>query len=383
MIPRAPALRADYDPRQHPAVLSSHRADTWLLGALGLLLGLGLLMVLDASFFLGRELYGNPWSLAGRQLGFACIAAAEVAILTRIRSELFTRIAYPMLFVAVLLLIAVLIPGLGQMRNGARRWLAIGVLPFQPSEFAKVAMVLYLARSLARKEDRMHSFTSGVLPHLLVAAVPVVLLLLEPDFGGAVMILALTFAMLFVGGARFAHLGTMVAAVAPVAIWLVWATPYRLARVLGFLDPFADARGGGFQLVQSFLAFGNGGVAGVGLGAGKQKLFYLPEGHTDFIFAILGESLGFLGAVFVLACFGAVAWRGFAIAARSLDRFSSLLAFGITFLLVTQAILNIGVVTGLMPTKGMPLPLLSYGGSSMLATGLLAGILLSLSRETR
>ncbi|MFP6662604.1 MAG: FtsW/RodA/SpoVE family cell cycle protein [Deltaproteobacteria bacterium] len=241
----------------------------------------------------------------------------------------------------------------------------------------------YRVAMLARKEERMQSFTSGVLPHLLVAAVPVGLLLLEPDFGGAVMILTLTFAMLFVGGARVAHLGAMVAAVAPVAVWLVWATPYRLARVLGFLDPFADARGGGFQLVQSFLAFGNGGVTGVGLGSGKQKLFYLPEGHTDFIFAILGESLGLLGAVFVLVCFGAVAWRGFAVAARSLDRFSSLLAFGITFLLVTQAILNIGVVTGLLPTKGMPLPLLSYGGSSMLTTGLLAGILLSLSRETR
>ena len=269
------------------------------------------------------------------------------------------------------------------MRNGARRWLSLGLMSFQPSELAKVAMVLYMAHSLARKQERMSSFSYGVLPHLIVAAVPAGLLLLEPDFGTAGLLLALVFGMLFVGGARLHHLAGLVLLVVPPAFWLIWSSPYRWKRVLGFLDPFADPEGKGFQLVQSFLAFGNGGITGVGLGAGKQKLFWIPEGHTDFIFALLGESLGLLGALFVLCCFGVIAFRGFSVAARSIDRFSSLLAFGVTFLLVLQALLNIAVVLGVVPTKGMPLPLLSYGGSSMLTTGILVGILLSLSRETR
>jgi cell division protein FtsW len=376
-------MRPSYDLGQRPAVLATHRVDRWLLGALGLLVALGLLLVLDASFFVGAEMYGDPYAIARRQLGFAMVAAAEAALLTRVRSDVFRKLAYPALIIVLLLLVAVLIPGIGQVRNGARRWISLGFMAFQPSELAKVAMVLYLAHSLARKEKRIGSFSYGVAPHLIVAALPAGLLLLEPDFGTAGLLVALVFAMLFVAGARLGHLAGLVLMVVPPAFWLVWSSTYRWNRVVGFLDPFADPRGNGFQLVQSFLAFGNGGVTGVGLGAGKQKLFWIPEGHTDFIFALLGESLGLLGAVFVLCCFGMIAFRGFAIAARSLDRFSSLLAFGVTFLLVAQAVLNIAVVLGVVPTKGMPLPLLSYGGSSMLTTGLLAGILLSLSRETR
>ena len=383
MISRDLPRRDLYEMRQRPAVLATHRIDPWLLGTLALLLALGLVLVWDASFFLAEELYGDPYAIARKQLGFAMVGGALAAVLSRVPSDVYRRFAYPMLLVAILLLAAVLVPDLGQIRNGARRWLSLGFLSFQPSEFAKLAMVLYLAHSLARKEKRMGSFVDGVLPHLLVAFVPVSLLLLEPDFGAAALFIILTFAMLFVGGARPMHLFGQVFAVLPVAFWLIWATPYRRARVLAFLDPFADPQGIGFQLVQSFLAFGNGGVTGVGLGGGSQKLFYLPEGHTDFIFALLGESLGLLGALFVLVCFAGVAWKGFSIAARSLDRFSSLLAFGVTFLLVTQAALNVAVVTGLLPTKGLPLPLLSYGGTSMLITGVLAGILLGLSRETR
>ena len=376
-------MRPSYDLGQRPAVLATHRVDRWLLGALGLLVALGLLLVLDASFFVGAEMYGDPYAIARRQLGFAMVAIAEAALLTRVRSDVFRKLAYPSLILVLFLLAVVLIPEIGQVRNGARRWIAVGSMAFQPSELAKVAMVLYLAHSLARKEKRMGSFSYGVAPHLIVAALPAGLLLLEPDFGTAGLLVALVFAMLFVGGARLSHLAGLVLLVVPPAFWLVWSSTYRWNRVVGFLDPFADPRGNGFQLVQSFLAFGNGGVTGVGLGAGKQKLFWIPEGHTDFIFALLGESLGLFGAVFVLCCFGMIAFRGFAVAARSLDRFSSLLAFGVTFLLVAQAVLNIAVVLGVVPTKGMPLPPLSYGGSSMLTTGLLVGILLSLSRETR
>jgi cell division protein FtsW len=189
--------------------------------------------------------------------------------------------------------------------------------------------------------------------------------------------------MLFAGGARITQLGALVLAALPPGLALIWHSPYRWQRVTAFLDPWHDPLGNGFQLVQSFLAFGSGGVVGTGLGNGKQKLFYLPEGHTDFIFSLIGEELGLLGAVVVLLCFGVLAMRGFRIATRSRDCFTRLLAFGLTFLLVGQAILNIAVATGLLPTKGMPLPMVSYGGSAMMASGVQIGILLALSREAR
>ena len=201
--------------------------------------------------------------------------------------------------------------------------------------------------------------------------------------GAPSVITVVTLAMLFTAGASLFHLGLLGAAVVPPAVLLVWHSPYRLERVTAFLDPWRDPLGNGFQLVQSFLAFGSGGVLGAGLGNGKQKLFYLPEGHTDFIFALIGEELGLLGCVAVLICFGVLAMRGFRVATRSRDCFSSLLAFGITFLFVGQALLNIAVALGMLPTKGMPLPLVSYGGSAMMAAGVQVGILLALSREAR
>jgi len=213
--------------------------------------------------------------------------------------------------------------------------------------------------------------------------VPILLLLLEPDFGASAVITIVTLAMLFAAGARVKHLAMLGLAVLPPAAALVWHSPYRLDRVTAFLDPWRDPLGNGFQLVQSFLAFGSGGVLGAGLGNGKQKLFYLPEGHTDFIFALIGEELGLVGCVAVLVCFGVLAMRGFRVATRSRDRFTGLLAFGLTFLFVGQALLNIGVALGMLPTKGMPLPLVSYGGSSMMAAGLSMGLLLALSREAR
>jgi cell division protein FtsW len=366
-----------------PVVLRGRQVDFWLVGAVLVLVGLGLVMVFDASYFLGAERFGDPFALIRRQTIFLCGAAVVAFALSRVDPLQLRRFAYPALFATLFLLLLVLVPGIGQVRGGARRWISLGLFAFEPSELLKPVFVVYLAHSLTRKRDRIHSFTYGVLPHLVVVGVPILLLLAQPDFGASAVLAFVTAAMLFAGGARVAQLAALGLAALPPAVALIWSSPYRWDRVTAFLDPWRDPLGNGFQLVQSFLAFGSGGVLGAGLGNGKQKLFYLPEGHTDFIFSLIGEELGLVGAVLVLVCFGVLAMRGFRIATRSRDSFSSLLAFGLTFLIVGQAMLNVAVALGLLPTKGMPLPFVSYGGSAMLAAGLQIGVLLALSREAR
>lgn len=366
-----------------PAVLRGRQVDFWLLGAVLGLLGLGIVMVFDASYFIGAEIFGSPYALVARQAAFMCMAALLAFLLSRIDPLLLRRLAYPALFATLFLLVLVLVPGIGQVRGGARRWISLGLFAFEPSELLKPVFVLYLAHSLTRKQAKIHSFFDGVLPHLLMLLVPILLLLLQPDFGASAVLALVTLTMLFAAGARLGQLLGLGLLALPPALLLIWHSPYRWQRVTAFLDPWQDQLGNGFQLVQSFLAFGSGGVLGAGLGNGKQKLFYLPEGHTDFIFSLIGEELGLAGAVVVLVCFGVLAMRGFRVATRSRDAFTRLLAFGLTFLIVGQAMLNMSVALGLLPTKGMPLPLVSYGGSAMMSAGLLIGVLLALSRESR
>lgn len=368
---------------QRPRVLLRRSVDHWMLGAILVLVGLGIVMVYDASFFIGQERYGNPYALIRRHVVFLGLATALAAAVTRVEPRRLEAIAYPLLFASLLLVAATLVPHVGQVRNGARRWLPLLVTSFEPSEVLKPAFVLYLARSLTRKQARMANFADGVLPHLAMLGVAAGLLLLQPDFGTAMVLVAVTFATMFAAGARPLHLGLLCAMVLPGAFALIWTKPYRWQRLVAFLDPWGDAQAGGFQLVQSLLALGSGGPFGVGLGNGRQKMFYLPEGHTDFIFALVGEELGLAGGLVVLGCFGVIALRGFRVAAHASDDFSRLVAFGLTFLLVAQAAMNVAVVIGLLPTKGLPLPLISYGGSSMVATGLTVGLLLGLSREAR
>ena len=368
---------------QRPIVLKSRRVDRWLAGALLVLVCIGIVMVFDASFFLGQERFGDPYAMLRKHLASLALAGVAAAFLAGREPERYRALAYPALAVGLALLVLVLVPGIGQVRGGARRWLWAVAFSFEPSELLKPIFVVYLAHSLARKKERLTDFAYGVLPHLIVAMAAIVLLLLEPDFGTAVLLGLLAMVMLFAAGARALHLLAICAPALPAAGLLILLKPYRWARLLGFMNPWGDAQAKGFQLVQSFLAFGAGGVFGVGLGNSNQKLFYLPEGHTDFIFALIGEELGFAGAVCLLACFAIVAVRGFRVAIRSADPFSSLLAFGATFILVGQAAMNIGVVLGMLPTKGLALPFVSYGGSAMVANGICAGILLGLSREVR
>ena len=276
----------------------------------------------------------------------------------------------------------VLVPGLGVTHGGARRWIGFGPFSLQPSEFAKTVVVLYLAHSLARKRDRMGDFTVGVLPHLVVVGVCVLLVAAQPDFGTAVILVLVLVFMLWGGGARPAHLIGLVLAAAPVVGVALVHAPYRWRRILAFLDPWRYSQDIAFQLVQSLIAFGSGGITGVGLGESQQKMFFLPEAHTDFIFSLIGEELGVCGALLVLALFAVVGVRGFRIALRHPDSFGSMLAFGVTLVILLEAVVNVGVVMGLLPTKGLALPFLSYGGSALISTLVQIGILASLSRVT-
>ena len=377
-----PLATRRYAPRVRPAAVVTRTGDRWIMLAVFTLVGLSVLMVLNTSFFFAGERFGDPYHVLRKHLvsvalGLVCCVAAS-----RLRGETWERLAYPALAIVTVALIAVLVPGLGLARGGAQRWLGLGPLNLQPSELAKIVVVLYLARSIVRKGPRMATFGVGILPHAIVVGTLCALIVVEPDFGSAVVLGVLLAAMLFVGGARWWHLGLPLLAALPLVAWAVRSSPYRWQRVVSFLDPWQDPQNAGFQLVQSFLAFGSGGVLGAGLGESKQKMFYLPEAHTDFIFSVIGEELGLVGALAIVLLFALLAVRGFRVALRHPTPFGQLAAVGLTLALVLQAGVNMAVVLGLLPTKGLALPFVSYGGSAMLAAMTGAGILLGLSRES-
>jgi cell division protein FtsW len=275
----------------------------------------------------------------------------------------------------------VLVPGIGSKAGGARRWIRFFGFGFQPSEVAKFALVIYLADLTARKRYLMQRFTYGFLPPILVIGLVSGLVLLEPDMGTSVAICFIGFLMLFVSGTRIRHLALVGAGVVPVMSLAVVMEPYRFRRILAFFNPWGDSRGAGFQLIQSFVALGSGGFFGVGLGQSKQKLFYLPESHTDFIFSIIGEELGFLGTASVLMLFAVLIWFTLRIAFKIKDPFMSRVVLGIGAVIAFEVIVNIGVSTGVLPTKGLPLPFISYGGSSLVCHLAAMGIVLNMSRE--
>ncbi len=365
---------------QKPRLVVNFGPDPWLLLGVAALVGLGAIMVFNVSYFHGQEM-GDTMHFFRKHVTSIVLGVIAAAVTARIPSDRLRQVAYPLLVVAVVMLVAVLVPGVGVRRSGAQRWFPLGPLSFQPTEVAKFAVVLYLAASMVRKGERMRELGFGVMPHLVLVGLVAGLSLLEPDFGTAALVTALLFAMLFVGGARPAHLGLLCSAVLPLLGWIVVMEPYRLARVLTFLDYTKDPQGMGFQLLQSLISFGSGGVSGVGLGQSEQKMFFLPAAHTDFIFSVIGEEFGLVGACVVVALFVVVGARGLRIAARHPDPFASLLAFGTTVLIVLQGALNIGVVLGCLPTKGLALPFISYGGSAMMIVLAEVGVLLALARE--
>ena len=354
------------------------RPDPWLLMAVAGLAGIGLIMVFNASYFYALNRFDDPYFFLRKQLFALVLGGGLLAAALRVRVRWLERAAYFLMIVAVILLVVVLVVGV--VRGGARRWLPLGPILFQPSELAKVALVFYLARSLVEHRARIGSFWRGVVPHLPVVGLVAAWIAVQQDFATALILCAVMGVMLYGGGARLWHLGLLAVAAVPVVAAGIWVAPYRLRRVLALLDPMAYREDTAFQLVQSMIAFGSGGLTGAGLGQGDQKMGFLPEVHTDFIFALVGEDLGVFGAIFVLGLFAVIAVRGFRIAARHPDPFASLLAFGLTSMLLIQAGVNIGVAIGLFPTTGLALPFVSYGGSALIIGMLQVGILAALSR---
>lgn len=358
------------------------RLDWLVLGPALALTGLGLVMVYSTSSPLAFGHEGaDGLSYLKRSLVFAAAGVPLALALSRVRAEALRWLAYPALGLAVLLLCLPWVPGIGQAVNGAHRWVRLGGVGFQPSELAKFALVLFLAHSLAKRGPRIRSFAYGYLPNVLIPGIPVALVLLEPDLGTAALMAAVVLAMAFLGGVRVSHLAVGLTPLLPLAVYLLWFVEFRRERILAFLDPGQHAQGAGFQLVQSLLAFGSGGLWGVGLGASRQKLYYLPEAHTDFILSVWAEERGLVGVFLVLGLVLVLVGRGYWIAARQEDPFRQLLAAGIATWLGAQAAINALVVTGCIPTKGLSFPFLSYGGTGLVVALAAAGVLAGLGRQ--
>jgi cell division protein FtsW len=353
--------------------------DFFLFIVVLLLLTVGIIMVFSSSYVFAQATYADGAYFLKHQLVWALLGITGMTVVMKIDYHLFKKWANLFFGIALVLLILVLVPGVGVTIKGATRWIGLGFLTFQPSELAKLAMVVFLAKSLAAKQNQIKSFVKGLLPSLLVAGVVCGLILLQPDLGTAVTIAGTIYLILAAAGARGSHLAGLALLGLGLVALAIRLEPYRMSRFLAFLDPWADPLGDGFQTIQALYAVGSGGIFGLGLGEGRQKFFYLPEQHTDFIFAVLAEELGFIGTTFVLLLFFAFMWRGMKIAMNAPDLFGSLLAAGITIMVVIQAVLNIGVVTGCLPVTGITLPFISYGGSSLTLNLLGIGILLNIS----
>ena len=352
--------------------------DLALLAAVLALLGVGTVEIYSATAAEALTRWNDPMHFLMRQLTYTACGGAAMWYATRFDYRRLRAWTYPLLVVALALLAVTLAT---PARNGAKRWIPLGPLTFQPVEIAKLALITYLAYSLARKADRVKTFTVGFVPHLVVCGGMMALLLKQPDLGSSVVLGATTLGMLFMAGARVSYIALAVLGAAPVAYHLVVGTPWRMQRFLAYFNPDAFASREAYQFVQARLALGSGGMLGAGLGAGHQALGYMPEAHSDFVLAPIGEELGWIGIACVLALFAILIWRGVRAALGARDVFGGYLAFGITLLFGVQALFNVGAVLGVVPNKGITLPFVSYGGSSLVVTMFLAGLVLNVGRR--
>lgn len=346
------------------------------------LLGIGVVMILSASEYKTLIDYNDSFYFFKRQLLWSLLGLSAMFIMINYDYRRLQQYILPFLVIAFILLVLVLIPGVGREVNGATRSIELGPIRFSPAELVKLCIIIFTAYGLSRGRERVKDFVSGVLPYLVVMGLAAALILKQPDLGTAMSLAGIVIVMIFAAGARLSHLGGIVLAGLAAVISAIFFEPYRLHRFMAFRDPWADPQGAGFHIIQGLYAIGSGGLFGLGLGQSKQKFLYLPENHTDFIFAIIGEELGFIGASLVIMLFILFIWRGLKIAVTSQDPFASLLATGITAWVGVQAFINIGVVTGSLPVTGIPLPFISFGGTSLLFTLAAVGILLNISRFT-
>lgn len=355
--------------------------DRWLLIITLILTGIGALMIYSTTSVLTPALIkkgATEFFFFKRHL-FTIVAGFIILVLAyKLKPSFIEKLTIPLLIISLLLLILVFIPGIGVSAGGAKRWIRLWPSTFQPSELVKMAMVIFLAKYISMPDYRTDSFISFIKP-IGVMVVFQIIILLQPDFGAVMSLTFLTIAMLFLSGTKIRYIGILLLAAIPVILKLAME-PYRFRRITSFINPWDDPQKTGFQLIQSFIALGNGGLTGVGLGSSKQKLSYLPESHTDFIFSIIGEEFGLIGAVTIILLFAFLFYRGIKIAASKKDLFTCYLVIGLSLMIALQALINFAVVTGMVPTKGLPLPFISYGGSSLLVNMAAIGMLLRLSK---
>ena len=365
------------------AVRVSDRPDPWVVGLVAILTTLGLIFVFDASTFVSNYHFGDSYRMSIKHLVSAVVGVVLLWVCSRCSSDFLKHRAFWLFAVSIPLVLATLIPHVGIEVNGARRWIPLGLFNLQPSEFVKISYVIAVAAWLDRVSDRARNPFYTIMPVLGALGLVAGILLAQPDFGTTVLLAGIAVLMLLLGGVPFWQLFVPALGLGGGAFALVWTSPYRWNRVMAFLHPEDDPLGAGYHLLQALSAFGSGGITGQGLGASTSKSGYLPEPHTDFIFAVIGEETGLVGAAFIVLLFALLAWRGFRIAHHHSEHFAQLLAAGLTLIIVLQAMINIAVVLGLLPTKGIGLPFISYGGSSIMAFLAISGLLLSLSRELR
>ena len=359
------------------------RFDPILLCAVLALVALGLVMTYSASAVLAQDKLGDSLYFLKRQLSAAGLGLVAMAVAMKLGWRKLARLAYPLLLVAIVLLIAVAIPGIGTTAGGARRWIRLPGFSLQPAEIAKFAWLVYLSYSLAKKREKVATFSIGFLPHLALCGILVLLCMLQPDFGSSVLLVFMLFVLLFAAGTKLSYLVGSILLALPLAFVAIATSPYRMKRILAFLDPWAHRHDVGYQVAESLMSIGSGGITGLGLGDGRQKLFFLPEAHTDFIFSILGEELGLIGVGLLVVLYAIVLWRGIRAALAAGETFGTYLGLGISSIIAFQATVNMCVAMGLLPTKGLTLPFVSYGGTSLVVLMGSAGVLLSLSANTQ
>jgi cell division protein FtsW len=362
--------------------MSKRMTTTMLMLSVLALLSIGIVMVYSTSSISALKWYNDQYYFLKKQLLFAAMGILLLIAAARFPYQYLAKLDYVILVGGFVLLVLVLIPGIGVSLGGATRWLRIGPLSVQPSEGVKLGLIVFLSSYLYKRQENVQQLGTGFLIPLAVAGTLCLLVLGQPDFGSACVIMALTIILLFVSGARLLYMMSAVVPLIPAACYLVVKSPYRLKRFTAFLDPWSDPAHSGFQIIQSFLAFGSGGVWGSGLGSGRQKLFYLPEAHTDFILSVVGEELGLLGVISVVVLFFVVIYCGLRIASRSGSLLGTYMAVGVVALIGVQALINMGVVMGLLPTKGSTLPFISYGGTSLLVSLVGVGILVNISSQS-
>lgn len=370
-------------PAPAPRAFISAPPDMVLFGAVASLVAIGLVMIYSASSTSGYADHRDTAYYLKHQLVYLGVGLAAAVLVYHIDYRKLKAFAPYGLLLSILSLAAVLVPHVGVDVNGARRWIGAGGFSLQPSEFAKLAVVVYLAAMLSTRGERIRSLAHGVVPLFLAVAIVAVLVLKEPDMGTASLIVLTAFAILFAAGARIEHLALVALAVVPPVVATIVASPYKRARIFAFLNPWKDPENTGFHIVQSLLALGSGGIFGVGLGESRAKFFYLPEQYTDFIFSILGEELGWIGAFAVVLLFTVFAYRAIRIAIGAPDRFGYFLAVGAAATIAIQAFINIGVVTSSWPVTGVPLPFISFGGSSLIVCLIAVALILNVGRYRR